>query len=91
MIKSDIVENVAEKTDMTKARSTEAVNACIEAFKEAILREDRIELRGFAVFEVKKRKSGVGRNPRTGEEVEIPAGKTVRFKPGKKIRNLKKD
>jgi transposase len=47
--------------------------------------ERRIELRGFGVFIVKPRKRGVGRNPRTGEEVAIPSGKTIRFKPGKEL------
>ena len=46
---------------------------------------ERIELRGFGVFVVKPRKRGVGRNPRTGKEVPIPAGKTIRFKPGKEL------
>ena len=46
---------------------------------------NRIELRGFGVFIVKPRKRGVGRNPRTGTEVPIPAGKTIRFKPGKEL------
>ena len=48
-------------------------------------RGERIELRGFGVFVVKPRKRGVGRNPRTGEEVAIPSGKTIRFKPGKDL------
>jgi DNA-binding protein HU-beta len=53
--------------------------------KEALMRGERIELRGFGVFVVKPRKRGVGRNPRTGEEVAIPSGKTIRFKPGKEL------
>ncbi|HMC83464.1 MAG TPA: HU family DNA-binding protein, partial [Candidatus Polarisedimenticolia bacterium] len=52
-------------------------------------RGERIELRGFGVFQVKPRKKGIGRNPRTGLEVRIPPGKTIRFKPGKNLRNLK--
>ena len=50
--------------------------------------EDRIELRGFGVFQVKPRKRGIGRNPRTGKEVRIPPGRTIRFKPGKDLQNL---
>ena len=49
---------------------------------------DRIELRGFGVFTVKPRKTGIGRNPRTGAEVSIPPGKAVRFKPGKELQTL---
>ena len=51
-------------------------------------RGERIELRGFGVFQVKPRKKGIGRNPRTGREVRIPPGKTIRFKPGKNLRSL---
>ncbi|MCH8160000.1 MAG: HU family DNA-binding protein [Proteobacteria bacterium] len=49
---------------------------------------DRIELRGFGVFQVKPRKRGIGRNPRTGKEVRIPPGRTIRFKPGKDLQNI---
>ena len=51
-------------------------------------RGDRIELRGFGVFQVKPRKRGIGRNPRTGKEVRIPPGRTIRFKPGKELQNI---
>jgi DNA-binding protein HU-beta len=51
-------------------------------------RGERIELRGFGVFNIKPRKTGIGRNPRTGEEVRIPPGKAVRFKPGKELQSL---
>jgi DNA-binding protein HU-beta len=51
-------------------------------------KDDRIELRGFGVFTIKPRKTGIGRNPRTGEEVSIPPGKAVRFKPGKDLQSV---
>ena len=56
--------------------------------KRALEQGDRIELRGFGVFNVKPRKTGIGRNPRTGAEVSIPPGKAVRFKPGKELQTL---
>lgn len=56
--------------------------------KTALQDEERIELRGFGVFQVKPRKKGVGRNPRTGKEVQIPPGKTIRFKPGKNLSEI---
>ncbi len=56
--------------------------------KGALSESDRIELRGFGVFTVKPRKTGVGRNPRTGTEVNINPGKAVRFKPGKELQML---
>lgn len=88
MIKSDLVESVMESTGLPKPKAAEAVNALFDGMKAALLRGDRIELRGFGVFQVKDRKRGVGRNPKTGDEVEIPPGKTIRFKPGKSLRNM---
>ena len=83
MIKNDIVNYVADKTGVPKMKAEEAVEALFEAMKEALKRGERIELRGFGVFVVKARNRGIGRNPRTGEEVAIPTSKTIRFKPGK--------
>jgi len=86
VIKQDIVNRVAEQVDITKVKAETAVESVFNALKNALRRNERIELRGFGVFIVKPRKSGVGRNPRTGEEVAIPPGNTIRFKPGKEIR-----
>ena len=86
MIKNDIVNRVSRKMEITKVRAEGAVDSVFEALKAAMKEGERIELRGFGVFVVKPRKSGIGRNPRTGDEVPIPPGKTVRFKPGKEIR-----
>ena len=85
LIKLDIINNVAEKTGVSKMKAEVAVEALFEAMKDAMRRGERIELRGFGVFVVKPRKRGVGRNPRTGQEVAIPSGKTIRFKPGKEL------
>ena len=86
MIKQDIVNRVADKMGFTKVKAEIAVDAVFSALKQAMQQGERIELRGFGVFLVKPRKSGIGRNPRTGAEVNISPGKTVRFKPGKEIR-----
>ena len=85
MIKLDIINRVADKTGVPKMKAEQAVEALFASMKEALTRGERIELRGFGVFVVKPRKRGVGRNPRTGEEVAIPSGKTIRFKPGKEL------
>lgn len=87
MVKQDIVSRVAEEIGITKVKAEVAVQSFFNALKGAMQRGERIELRGFGVFVVKPRKSGIGRNPRTGAEVPIPPGKTVRFKPGKEIRS----
>ncbi len=85
MIKLDIVNQVADKTGVPKQKAEQVVDSLFNAMKEALALGKRIELRGFGVFVVKPRKRGVGRNPRTGKEVPIPAGKTIRFKPGKEL------
>ena len=86
MVKQDIVSRVAEQKGITKVKAEIAVDAFFDSLKNALRSGERIELRGFGVFVVKPRKSGIGRNPRTGAEVPIPPGKTVRLKPGKEIR-----
>ncbi len=88
MIKLDIVNEVVNRTGVTKTKAEIAVETVFEAMKKALARGDRIELRGFGVFNVKRRKTGIGRNPRTGAEVSIPPGKAVRFKPGKELQSL---
>src|SRR5258706_903398 len=85
VIKLDIINRLADQTGITKLKAEQAVDARFHSMKDALSRGDRIELRGFGVFIVKPRKRGVGRNPRTGEEVAIPSGKTIRFKPGKEL------
>ena len=88
MIKLDIVNEVVNRTGITKTRAEMAVETVFDSLKKALAAGDRIELRGFGVFNVKARKTGVGRNPRTGEEVNIRPGKAVRFKPGKELQVL---
>jgi DNA-binding protein HU-beta len=88
MIKTDIINQVAKAADITRVKAVVAVEAVLDSMKESMRLGERIELRGFGVFQVKPRKKGIGRNPRTGKEVRIPPGKTIRFKPGKNLRNL---
>jgi len=88
VIKLDIVNEVVNRTGITKTRAEMAVETVFDSLKKALAAGDRIELRGFGVFNVKARKTGVGRNPRTGEEVNIRPGKAVRFKPGKELQVL---
>lgn len=85
MIKLDIINLVADKTGVPKQKAEEVVESLFNAMKDSLAGGSRIELRGFGVFTVKSRKKGIGRNPRTGKEVPIPSGKTIRFKPGKEI------
>jgi DNA-binding protein HU-beta len=88
VIKLDIINEVVNKTGITKSKAELAVETVFESMKKALAKGDRIELRGFGVFNVRPRKTGIGRNPRTGAEVNIPPGKAVRFKPGKELQTI---
>ena len=88
MIKVDIINEVSSTANITKVKAEQAVEAVLDAVKNSMKRGERIELRGFGVFQVKPRKRGIGRNPRTGKEVRIPPGRTIRFKPGKDLQNI---
>ncbi len=88
MIKVDLVNQIVARTGVSKTKAEQAVDTIFVSMKQALKRDDRIELRGFGVFSVKPRKTGIGRNPRTGSEVSIPPGKAVRFKPGKDLQSL---
>jgi len=88
VIKLDIINEVVNKTGITKTKAEMAVETVFESMKRALSHGERIELRGFGIFNVRPRKTGIGRNPRTGAEVAIPPGKAVRFKPGKELQSL---
>ena len=88
LIKLDIINEVVNRTGITKTKAEMAVETVFETMKKALSEGDRIELRGFGIFNVRPRKTGIGRNPRTGAEVAIPPGKAVRFKPGKELQTL---
>lgn len=88
VIKLDLINEVVTKTGVTKTKAEAAVETVFESMKKSLARGDRIELRGFGVFTVRPRKTGIGRNPRTGAEVNIPPGKAVRFKPGKELQSI---
>jgi nucleoid DNA-binding protein len=85
LIKQDIVHRVIERTGLPRNKAEAAVDTIFESLKKALAAGERIELRGFGVFNVRPRKTGIGRNPRTGAEVTITPGKAVRFKPGKEL------
>ena len=88
MIKLDIINEVVAKTGITKTKAELAVETVFESMKKSLAAGNRIELRGFGVFNVRPRKTGIGRNPRTGAEVSIPPGRAVRFKPGKELQSI---
>lgn len=88
MIKQDLIQRIVERTGLPRNKAEAAIDAVFSAMKGALAAGDRIELRGFGVFTVKPRKTGVGRNPRTGTKVDITPGRAIRFKPGKDLQTL---
>ncbi len=88
MIKQDIVQQVVERTGLPRSKAEAAVDTIFDRLKQAMTDGERIELRGFGVFNVRPRKTGIGRNPRTGTEVAISPGRAIRFKPGKELHLL---
>lgn len=86
MTKSELIEEVADRLDVTKTRASAIVNAIFDSMKEALLSDERIELRGFGSFSIRNYDARIGRNPRTGEEVHVPPKKSVHFKVGKELK-----
>ncbi len=87
MTRSDLVEELAARFGQLTLRDTEfAVKAILDAMNDALVRGHRIEIRGFGSFSVTQRAPRMGRNPRSGESVEIPQKRVPHFKPGKALR-----
>lgn len=87
MIKSELVQKIAEANPHLYQRDVEnIVNAILEQIVSALARGDRVELRGFGAFSVKKREARTGRNPRTGKQVEVDEKCVPYFKTGKEMR-----
>lgn len=87
MNKQELIATVADETDLPRSKATEAVEAVFGAIESALKRNMEVRLVGFGTFAVANRKAGKGRNPRTGEEIDIPASTSVRFKPGKGLKD----
>ena len=85
MTKKDIVRTIAEQLDLPQLRTKELVQRTFDALIDALVREGRIELRNFGVFQIKQRDARMARNPRTGEKVPVQAKCVVSFKPGKEM------
>jgi integration host factor subunit beta len=87
MTRSDIVEELASRFSQLTHRDAEyAVKAILDAMSEALVRGHRIERRGFGTFSISRRSPRLGRNPRSGESVQIPEKRVPHFKPGKALR-----
>jgi DNA-binding protein HU-beta len=88
MNKAELVSDVAERMSDSKMKAEEAVNAVFDAITDALKKGQDVRLPNFGVFDVKDTAARVARNPQTKEEVQVPAGKKARFKPGKALKEL---
>ena len=83
--KKEIVRTISEETGLTQLDAKKIVQKTLDAIVDVLVKEERIELRNFGVFEVKRRAARKARNPRTGEKVFVPEKFVVTFKPGKEM------
>jgi DNA-binding protein HU-beta len=85
--KAELVADVAERMSESKMKAEEAVNAVFDAIAQALKKGDDVRLPAFGVFDVKETAARTARNPQTGQEVAVPAGRKARFKPGKALKD----
>ena len=82
MNKSDLINEVASTTGLSKAKSSEAIDAVVLAIENSLAKGEKVSLVGFGSFETSTRNERIGRNPKTGEKIKIPSKTVAKFKPG---------
>ena len=87
MNKTELIAAAAERSGLTKKDTEKALNAALDAITAALVAGDKVQVSGFGIFEVKAREARVGRNPRTGEAMEIAASKVPGFKASKTLKD----
>jgi DNA-binding protein HU-beta len=87
MTKAELIESVASKVDLPRATAERAVNTMFEEMVTALRQGDKVNISGFGTFSVSARKARTGRNPKTGESIEIAASRAAKFKPGKTLKD----
>ena len=85
MNKADLVNSLAEKTGLTKTKSNEVIDTLVSTITEALKGGDKVTLVGFGTFATTQRDARKGRNPKTGETLQIPAKRVAKFKPGSEL------
>ena len=88
MIKADLINQISKEMKISRQEAETGVNLFFDTLKEALLKGEEIELRGFGSFRFRKRSSRSGRNPRTGDPVKVPPKKVLYFKPGKNLKKM---
>jgi len=87
MTKAELIESVASKVDLPRATSERAVNTMFDDIVAALKQGEKVNISGFGTFAVSTRKARTGRNPKTGESIEISASRAAKFKPGKTLKD----
>lgn len=87
MTKADLIESVASKADLPRATAERAVNMLFDDIVAALKQGDKVNISGFGTFSVSTRKARTGRNPKTGESIEISASRAAKFKAGKTLKD----
>jgi integration host factor subunit beta len=88
MTKADLIEEVARVVEFTRKESETIVEAIFDSVVNALREDDKIEIRGFGSFRTRQRQSRIGRNPKTGARVDVPAKRVPYFKPSKELKDL---
>ena len=88
MTKAELVEKVANKINLTKKETEGIVSIIFQSITDSLTEGDKVELRGFGSFRIRERSARVGRNPKSGESVDVPAKKVPFFKAGKELREI---
>lgn len=87
MTKAELIAQIATKANLTKVAAERSVNAMLESIQELLAEDGKLTLTGFGTFAVEERQERPGRNPRTGESIQIAASKVVKFRPGKQLKD----
>lgn len=87
MNRSDLVAHIVDEADISKAAADKAVGAFVSGITDALKKGDKVSLIGFGTFDVSSRAARIGRNPQTGETIQIKASKAPKFKPGKALKD----
>jgi integration host factor subunit beta len=88
LTKADLIEEVLRVTELPRKESESIVETIFESIIEALQKGDKIEIRGFGSFRTRQRRGRIGRNPKTGEKVDVPAKKIPFFKPSKELKDF---
>jgi nucleoid DNA-binding protein len=88
MIKNDIAQAIEKDSDFNRAKSLQVVETILDSLKEALVEEEKIEIRGFASLKVVSKKTGYGRDIRRKKQIKIKKGKRIKFRPGQDLKNL---